>query len=153
VYEHEKQQLGERTNLISLGNLLDDMGEYEKGHRYFEKVLHELVADSPDISKCYEGLGSIVAHRGDYNSALALYNKALEQDLKTIPSNNPKIADDYNRIAVVYDETGRFELALQYYDSALKIYVSFYGEDHVKTSYAYNNIGVTLWKQKRYSRA
>ncbi|CAF1241946.1 unnamed protein product [Didymodactylos carnosus] len=79
VYEHEKQQLGERTNLISLGNLLDDMGEYEKGHRYFEKVLHELVADSPDISKCYEGLGSIVAHRGDYNSALALYNKALEQ--------------------------------------------------------------------------
>ncbi|CAF3932999.1 unnamed protein product, partial [Didymodactylos carnosus] len=82
VYEHEKQQLGERTNLISLGNLLDDMGEYDKGHRYFEKVLRELVADSPDISKCYEGLGSIVAHRGDYNNALALCNKALEQDLK-----------------------------------------------------------------------
>ncbi|CAF4487811.1 unnamed protein product, partial [Didymodactylos carnosus] len=115
-FDYYRQQMGEHISLVSLGNLMGRMGEYNKAIEFFNRHLEE----DPNSSASYTGLGYVARERGEMDVALEYYSKALEMDLKTLSPHHPNIATDYMSLGVSYDDKGLSDKALEYYKKALK---------------------------------
>ena len=84
-----------------------------------------IIGDSPTTKK------------GDYDRAIADYNKALELD--------PKDATAYNNRGFTYDNKGDYDKAIADYDAAIRLNPEY--------ARAYNNRGFTYDKKGDYDRA
>jgi tetratricopeptide (TPR) repeat protein len=63
------------------------------------------------IASAYDRLGNASADKGDFDSAIADYTKAI--------ALNPKLAAAYDRRGFAYYKLARYEAALADYDAAL----------------------------------
>ncbi|CAF1286382.1 unnamed protein product [Didymodactylos carnosus] len=64
MYEHQKKRVGggdEEASLLSLGNVVYNMGEYEKAKQYYTCVLDELSDDDTNVALCHKRLGAVSA--------------------------------------------------------------------------------------------
>ena len=57
-------------------------------------------------------------NKGDYDTALEYYNKALDIYLQVLGENHPDTATSYNNIGAVYDDKGDYDTALENYNKA-----------------------------------
>lgn len=90
---------------------------------------------------------------GDYDKAMAYFNKALFFDKKILGNNHPNVAALYNNIGSMYIEQGELATALEYQSKALSIRKSNFGEDHPDVETSYNNIGLIYIYQGDYVKA
>jgi tetratricopeptide (TPR) repeat protein len=148
-----KHNLSCGPTLVSLGNLLENMGEYEKAARCYRRQL-----DKPDKKNsyvtgcCYTGLGVIENIRGNYNSAIRYHIKALNINLR-IPNNNENIVDNYNNLASAFKCRKNYKIALGYYNKCLKIQERMYKNESLKVAKTYVNIGIIYGEQEKYHDA
>ncbi|CAF1373980.1 unnamed protein product, partial [Didymodactylos carnosus] len=154
VFDYMKNEIVEETDLISLGNLLWEIGEFGKSEKYYHRLLNmELPTNDVNIPRCYDGLGSIAKDKGDYENAFIRHKTALDIRLKTLSHNHCDIGNSYNCMGEVYRKKGDYDNALEYYYKALKIWLNTLGNDHRRVSWCYNNIGNVYENKNQYEQA
>ncbi|CAF1570756.1 unnamed protein product [Didymodactylos carnosus] len=84
--------------MITLGNILLQMGEYDKGERIFLRMNHQ------------EGLISVTELKGNfylamkqYIQAVVYYKQSLELRRKLLPESHPDIGKSYSAIPMAYE--------------------------------------------------
>jgi tetratricopeptide (TPR) repeat protein len=100
-------------------------------------VWNDVVRKSPHKARPYNNLGSAYAQQGNFNQALADYNRSIEI--------NPRFADAFFNRGVVYDRTGDVDHAIKDYDQAIDI-----SPDYAD---AYNNRGDVFSRMGEYDQA
>lgn len=102
--------------------------------------------ENPNHASSYNNLGLVYYSKGDYNTALEYYCKALAIMEKNNQTKNPNTATILNNIGGIFDELGRYDTALDYYFNALAIREELLGMKHPDSAQSYNNIGLTYNK-------
>ncbi|CAF4907368.1 unnamed protein product, partial [Rotaria sp. Silwood2] len=65
-----KKEIGDETNIKALGNVLKDMGLYDKALQCYEKLLKQSKPNDLAILSCYYGIGQVMQLKGDYGGSL-----------------------------------------------------------------------------------
>jgi tetratricopeptide (TPR) repeat protein len=157
VYEKMRNELcgsgNETPNLIHLGNVLYDMGQFEKAEKYFRRLLNKLPNEHSDKANCIHKLGLAVNAQGDHEGGLELLHKGLQIRLETLPPGDELLGNSYNSIGLVYEDKYDYQSAIEWYKKGLIIYKNLYGEEHPRVALSLNNIGMMYEKQGKREQA
>jgi hypothetical protein len=63
VFTSMKDEIGQETNLLSLANILQEMGEFHRTAHFYYSLLAKLPANSFNVAVCYYSLSSIAYAR------------------------------------------------------------------------------------------
>ena len=112
--------------LSCLGKLLMEMGEYRRVEQFFLEMLNDpAILNQPRrLVRVRNGLGANYAHKGDYETALIHYEKALKVSLTYLPSDHSDLALAYKNIADCYLNRNNYNYALQNYEQAIHLITS-----------------------------
>ena len=151
------KRIREETNLTAkgwyrLGELLLKLGYFNKAEELYSAVLEE-TADDKDRGDIFYQLGRIKNRQGDYEKAIAFYQKELEIDQKSFLTNPLPSAYTYNNIGAVYDDMKEYSQARLYYEKALEIYEKHLPPDHPDLASAYDNIGLLYSNTEEHGKA
>jgi len=154
LFQHMKNGLSTgTTNLYDFGRVVYNMGKLNETEKYFRLYLDELPDGHPSIAGCYQALGMVADDKGECESSLKWYNKALDMLMKTVGSDHPNIATIHNCIANVHQTKGDYALARESYKKALIIRIKVYGQDHPDVGMCLNNMAIVYQEEKKYSKA
>jgi tetratricopeptide (TPR) repeat protein len=117
----------------------------QKATELYEKALNlrrKLYGDDhPRVATTYLNMGTVYIGEGDYDQALACFNRAWAIWKKTIGENHPNSALTQLNMGQVYFQQGNYEEALAHYNKALKIHQQVSGENSFDAGDCYGNIG------------
>ncbi|CAF1113254.1 unnamed protein product [Didymodactylos carnosus] len=172
VFDYMKSEMDKETDLLSLGHLLNKMGQFDKAKKYFYRVLDELNINisaqhsgktdekkkipydsDPRIPHCYHALGNIANSQGDYDVAEFLLKTALGLQSKSYNNNRISFAVTSSCMGSVYIRKNNFDLALEKFNQSLDIFSKTIGQDHTYTATVYANIGNIYRLQKKFDLA
>ncbi|CAF1330090.1 unnamed protein product [Adineta steineri] len=113
----------DNPSLAKLGDVLIQMGEYDKAERYLHIIIEHTTQNPEFLGKIYVSLGVIYYNKGNYHKALQHYQQALEFYLKLYYKRDPvdNIGVTYTHIGSTYHQLGNDQVALEYLDKALDI--------------------------------
>ncbi|CAF1541544.1 unnamed protein product, partial [Didymodactylos carnosus] len=151
--EQIREETDGSSDLLTLGHLLREMGEYAKAERYFTRLINDTLPNDPVMSTFYNNIGLVYNDQGQYSQALKYYEQSLEIRLKTLGPNHSIVAITYNNIGGVYNDQGEYSQALKYYEQSLEIRLKILGPNHPSVAKTYNNIGTVYKDQGEYSQA
>src|ERR1044071_118247 len=65
LYDHMKNEYDrEETNLLSLGDVMRQMGKFDLAEKYYRRLLSELPSNDPSLSRLYLHLGWVADVKG-----------------------------------------------------------------------------------------
>jgi CHAT domain-containing protein/Tfp pilus assembly protein PilF len=91
--------------------------------------------------------------KGEYDSSIGYYEKALEIRLKLLGPEHPDVANNYDNLGVDYLDKGEYDKAIAYSEKALEIRLKMLGADHPKVATSYNNLGLAYYSKGLYDQA
>ena len=157
-YEIAREYINEnRLNMtttsvrIIFGKLLMDMGQYEKGLRYFQQLIQEPELD--DLVWAHVNLGSIYRCLGQYAQAKAQYALAYDLCIDTEPQRYRDAASIIDNLGVIWDDMGLLDEALDCHKFAYKIRMTVLGPDHTDTGSSLINIGSIYYSKCHHESA
>ncbi|CAF3693270.1 unnamed protein product [Rotaria sp. Silwood1] len=154
ILEHMKNQHSQdKTDLLSFGHVLRDMGKFREAENYYRRSLDRLAKDSQELGRCYHALGIIAYEKGDYESSLNWHKNALEIKSRLLKSDDPQLANSYNSIGTIYEKKQDYTRALQSFHKSLIILQQAFGNDHPKVAICLNNIAGIYQIEKKYNEA
>ncbi|CAF3837275.1 unnamed protein product [Rotaria sp. Silwood1] len=125
LFAYLKKDIGEEASMITLGNILLQMGEYDKGERIFLRMNHQ------------EGLINVAELKGNfylamkqYKQAIVYYEQSLELRRKLLPESHPDIGKSYSAIATAYEFWKQYPKSIDYYQQAIKQYQRTLKDNH-----------------------
>ncbi|EGD74102.1 kinesin light chain isoform 1 [Salpingoeca rosetta] len=107
----------------------------------------------PSTADSYLGLGNAYYSKGEYDKAIAFYEKALAITVETLGEKHPSTASTYNNLGSAYYSKGEYDKAIAFYEKALAITVETLGEKHPSTADTYNNLGSTYGSKGDFDKA
>ncbi|CAF1160522.1 unnamed protein product [Didymodactylos carnosus] len=154
LFAYHKKKIGkESTTVVSLGDYLFKMGEFDKAKQYYNRILVELSTIDLSTANCYFGLGNVAIEQDEYSSALDYHRKALDIKQKLLPGNDPKVASSYNQIGAAYRRLGIYDQALQYTYTGLKIRLECLDNNDADLAQSYRDIGLVYYRLEMNSQA
>ncbi|CAM4976296.1 unnamed protein product [Rotaria socialis] len=154
LYDHMKNEYDrEETNLLSLGDVLRNMGKFDLAEKYYRRWLSELPSNDPSLGMLYERLGTVADAKGEYDTSLEWYQKSLEIDMRTRPSDHVNIGSTHNSIGNVHGNKGDRGRALESYNRAVSLFKQAHDENHPHLAGFYNNIGLIYQEENKYFEA
>lgn len=154
VFDYIQQQFGENEcNLLSLGNALRRIGQFDQAEKCYTHVLKDSHSNAECIARSYHHLGRMAATKGEYETSLEYLNHSLDLKIKLFKSTDPRLAQSYNSIGIVYQKQGEQEKALEVFNKALIIWKKIYGKSHPTVAGCYNNMGAAYKRAKNYLQA
>ena len=143
--------------LHQLGLMYNNMGEYSKALKYYEKSIEikkiALPKNHPNLTTSYCSIGQVYNNMGEYSKALEYYEKDLETTKISLPKNHPDLAASYNNIALVYNNMGEYSKALEYYEKSIEIFEIALPKNHPDLATSYCSIGLVYNNMGEYSKA
>ncbi|CAF1310273.1 unnamed protein product [Didymodactylos carnosus] len=128
VLNYKKEDMEDKTSLLSLGRLLSDMGKLNQAQKYFYCVIDDLLeVGDRQIAFCYYELGNIARAKGNYDDALFLFQVVLDLKSKYFAINSASMAATYSSIGSTYMCKCEYELALENYTRCLQIFLATKG--------------------------
>lgn len=131
-------------NIIGVGfyfkDQLDSTSYYYNASYNIKKVIK---ADNYQLAITTYNIGIVQEDLGDYDKAIAFYNKAAQHDLLDKGEEVGFLSDIYVALTNTYFKKNDLEKAEEYAEKALQIAIKKYGEDSPTTSFvyiAYSNI-------------
>ncbi|CAF1113460.1 unnamed protein product [Rotaria sp. Silwood1] len=125
LFAYLKKDIGEEASMVTLGNILLQMGEYDKAKRIFLRMNHQ------------QGLISVAELKGNFYLAMKHYKHAIdcyEQALKlrgeSLPASHQDIAKSYSSIAMPYEFWKTYPKAIDYYQRTIKQYSRTLKDNH-----------------------
>ncbi|CAF4319511.1 unnamed protein product, partial [Rotaria sp. Silwood2] len=135
LFAYLKKDIGDEASMITLGNILLQMGEYDKGERIFRRMNHQ------------EGLINVAELKGNFYLAMKKYQQAivyceqsLELRLKLLPESHPDIGKSYSAIAMVYEFWKQYSKSIDYYQQAIEQYQRTLKDNHPLIIQIKNNL-------------
>lgn len=163
------QALHEEREQLHMAEAVQQADIEEAAHRcysYFEtfKMLHENDSaayyielrarlDTTNLQWQVELANYVSDYLSDFETALELYNRILNQSILQYGDTNLWEATCFNRMGMVYDEIDDFSRAIELYNKALFVFKTIFGEINVDVAVMYNNIGLLLFNQGEYEQA
>jgi tetratricopeptide (TPR) repeat protein len=153
--EQLRQEIKGATAWYRLGHLLAKMGKFNQA----EEVLLKLLDSTPNlhttaISSITHQLGVIHREKGNFQTALMFYDKALIMHWNDVPIDFESIAITCNDIGLVHRELGNYLRALAYYQKALDFLEDpSINSNRLQLATAYNNVGQVFQSMGDYSTA
>jgi tetratricopeptide (TPR) repeat protein len=147
-----EETLPKEKGWYRLGWALYKMGEFQKSQQVYEVML-EQTSNESEKGNVYCQLGSAKKDQGEYEEAIAYYEKSLEIDKKTLPPNHLNLAHSYNNIGLAYYNMGEYSKALSSHENALEIRQQSLPPNHPDLAASYNNIGIVYESMGEYSKA
>ncbi|CAF2088799.1 unnamed protein product [Rotaria magnacalcarata] len=144
--EYIRQEILGPSGLYRLGHLMDKMGEFNKAEEIYMTLLSKTSNDDIDqVAYLNSQIGCVKVAKGDLESAVSYFEKALEIQEKSCPLHYPCLARAYNDIGAVSYLMGEYSKAFSYYEKILQIHQNSLSSDDLHLSVSYNNIA-TLCK-------
>ena len=152
LFEHmNKEYYHEDSSLLSFGDVLRRMGKFDDAETYYHWYLSELPPHHRKIADCYQSLGQVAHDKGDYQTSLDWYHKALY--LYQEQRNMAKVADTFTGIGFTHFNKYEFGPALESYNRALAIFKELFGEDDVRMAICYDRMGALYGSLEDFSQA
>jgi tetratricopeptide (TPR) repeat protein len=101
----------------------------------------------------HENEGDALCRKGDYETAMICYRKALSLEEQSLGDLHPTTCDLYLRMADALGQIGDLEASLLEYKSAISIYERLLGKFHVKVANIYNKLAGILLDKGEYETA
>ncbi|CAF1529227.1 unnamed protein product [Rotaria sp. Silwood1] len=154
IFEQIQKEDGDiEKDLISFGNFLARIGQYDNAEKYYKYILNELPSNHLDIHIVYRNLGNVAYIKNDYDQSLEYHLKSLEIKKRLFKNDDSNIADSYNCLGIVYFNKNNYKQAINSYEKALKILNSTSDNDHSKIAACLNNISLVYRTEQNYSKA
>ena len=100
-----------------------------------------------------DNAASVLRDLGEYEKALAFYEKAVKLKEAALGPEHRHTAASYNNIALLYYDMGDYDKALESYDKARKIREAVLGPAHPSTATTYDNLGEVYRVMGDYEKA
>ena len=154
LYDHMKNEYDrEETNLLSLGDVVRNMGKFDLAEKYYRRWLSKLPSNGPSLGGLYSRLGRVANAKGEYDTSLEWYQKSLEMKMRNHPSDHVNIGNTHNSIGNVHRNKGDRGRALESYNRAVSLFKQAHDENHPHLASFYNNIGIIYREEKKYVEA
>ncbi len=75
----------------------------------------------------YSNLGGAWGQKGEYDHAIAFYEKALAIDSAALGGTHPSVALEYNNLGGAWHAKGEYDRAIALFEIALAIYSVAFG--------------------------
>ena len=137
---------GDLANLDSCMKYLAQGRSCAKYGIIFETEIYEM-------HSLLDSLGSFCLAYGQYDEAIAHYERALRIKEAAFGVDHINTADTINNLGITYRHQGKYELAIAQYERALRIKEAAFGVDHINTADTINNLGITYDSQGKYELA
>jgi two-component system NarL family sensor kinase len=110
------------SDLVALGNLYRERGDYEEAQRHLMDALEiaETEKDTFSISTIYSELGDIYTAQNMWDVAEEYYSKAMI--LARLKNSRFAEAGCYKKMGYIYQQQKKDSAAIESYEAALKIY-------------------------------
>lgn len=126
---------------------------YEKGFRYYlktERLMQQTTSSEfPNFLKYYNVISSTYYLFRDYQTAIKLLNKAIQQSFDRYNWRDKWTS--YNNMGLYYDKLGLKDSAMQYFQKALEI--PLLEKQDIRYTIANGNIGSLYYSQEKYDQA
>ncbi|CAF1118606.1 unnamed protein product [Adineta steineri] len=153
VFTWMKEEVGQETSLLSLGNILQDLGQLDRAAHFYRCLAAQLSPSSFNVAVCYYSLSNIAYSRGNYDEALYYYQYLL----KELPCSNQLIRYQRHFVGLVYTGMGAVYDVKNELDNAVKSYQQALGlleqKDGLEAATVFANLGNVYRKQKKLSLA
>ena len=153
--EQLHEEIGKDPAWYRLSHLLVKMGKFNQAEEILLKLLNSTSYwHRADISSITHQLGLIHREKGDFQTALTFYNKALIIAFNTIPINLQSIAITCSEIGLLHRELGNYLRALAYYQKALDVMENpSINSNRLQLALLYNNVGQVFQTMGDYPTA
>ncbi len=136
----------------SLSNLSLHMYKNDMAIYYAQSIIKD-AANSLDKSLGYNQIGLAYDNKGEHDTAISYYKKALKIDIKELGPEHSNVATSYSNIGMAHSSKHEFDKAIEYFKKALKIDKNIYGESDSKATAYYNNLGGAYEKKGEFDKA
>lgn len=94
-----------------------------------------------DVATTYNNLGCAYDNRGDFTTALTMYDKDLTIMLKELGPEHIDVAAIYNKMGIANHSNGNYDNAIVLYNKALVIRLDKLGPENAEIAESLNNLG------------
>lgn len=138
-----KEETQGSTAWLKLPDLMVTVGDYEQAKDLYYTILQLTPeSDALRMAQIYNELGNIDEVLGDYASALAYYQKAIEIRQQNLPANHRSLSVSYNNIGEAQRQLGDYFGALSTHQKTLAMKRQILQPDHLSMATTYNNIAL-----------
>ncbi len=147
--------LGEAyQNRLAQGKAKDYPQEMQLAIAAFQQAIQRQAPSATvDLARSLNNLATLYRSMGRYESALPLYEQALEICQTELGDRHPDTATSLNNLAALYESMGRYESALPLLEQALEIRQSSLGDRHPDTASSLSNLAALYRLMGRYEAA
>ncbi len=151
LYEKSADAKGRAQCLNKIGEIYDDLGDYERALDYYERslVIWLMMRDPQGEALALNNIGLVYYYKGDYPKALEYWEKCLK--IRREIGHGAGEAVTLNNIAGVYQRLGNYSEALGHYQEARNIHRRLKNERG--EAITLNNIGEVYRTVGDYARA
>jgi tetratricopeptide (TPR) repeat protein len=147
-----KETFSNKKGWCRIGELLINLGQFDKAEQVYSIVLQETTADE-DKANIFHQLARINNGQGAYEEALSYHREAFRFYEKTLPRKHPLLAASYNDIGLVYNNMREYSKSLSSYEKSLSIRQKTLPPDHPDLAISYNHIALAYYNMEEYSKA
>ena len=149
-----KEETTRSTNWLKLPDLITTLGDYDQAKDVYYTILQLTPESDPlRLAQIYNELGNIDEALGDYASALAYYQKAIEIHQQYLPGNHRSLSVSYNNIGEAQRQMGDYFGALSTHQKTLAMKRQILQPDHLSLATTYNNIALANESLGEFSAA
>lgn len=151
--EYQATKMADSNIILTFGNLIIDMGDYDKAEKYFDAILHSSYPNDEEISCIYYNIGRVYRLKGEYRRALEYLTQAYRTHSEARPARLVSAAKAMNAIGILHMEQNDVQLAINSFEYALKLYVKTIGEYHPDIAGTLINLGNIYCEQGQFDNA
>ncbi|CAF2092684.1 unnamed protein product [Rotaria magnacalcarata] len=151
--EYQAARMTDSNIILTFGNLIIEIGDYDKAERYFEAILHSSIPSDEEIACIYYNIGRVYRLKGEYTRALEFLKQAYATHANARPSRLASAAKAMNAIGIVYMEQNHVQQAIDSFECALKLYAKTIGESHPDVGGTLINLANIYCEQEQFDEA
>ncbi|CAF1226387.1 unnamed protein product, partial [Didymodactylos carnosus] len=136
IKQYLKEKFEDRTTILTLGNFLSEIDEYEKADRYYHVLLEELPHNHEDRSAIYANIGLLHHKKKNFKVAEEYYGFAYEHFIRWNSTNVEKLTHKPNQDEIMQDCTEKLRSA---YSSTPSITSMTIPQTAMKTTFCCHN--------------
>lgn len=153
----KQQTMEEITNIMSIGNILLDMGRFDKAEVYYQRYLKSLTPDNSSvIASVYKKLAKIAYIKGDHSSTALYFGTMTEMIIKRNSHLDSSQIEFLRSVCDHFIDTNKpmkFDKVLQYYPEINMNSIAFVQCDDLSKIEDCKHIGNILRTQKRFDES
>jgi tetratricopeptide (TPR) repeat protein len=147
--DYQKQKTAQGSVVLMLSQLLLDMGEYTKGEKYLDSIIHSSNPSDEERAGIYLNFGRAYCLKGDFSRAANYYNEAFDLHMKARPKRLYSAANTLNGMGVVHSEQNHHQAAEDCFKKALQLLKESVPSTHTNVAVVLINLGTVQCNQQQ----